>query len=65
MEKTNFKMLVAKMEQLTENEQGTLKGGFSLVSGIDQDLADGTTNNCDCKNKNRRKTCTGCAAQMQ
>ena len=41
MEKTNFKMLVAKMEQLTENEQGTLKGGFSLVSGIDQDLADG------------------------
>ena len=29
------------MEQLTENEQGTLKGGFSLVSGIDQDLADG------------------------
>ena len=53
------------MEQLTENEQGTLKGGFSLVSGIDQDLADGTTNNCDCKNKNRGKTCTGCAAQMQ
>jgi hypothetical protein len=65
MEKSNFKLLVAKMEQLTENEQGTLKGGFSLVSGIDADLADGTTNNCNCKNKNRGKTCTGCAAQMQ
>ncbi len=65
MEKSNFKALVAKMNQLTENEQGALKGGFSLVSGLDNELSDGTTNNCNCKNKNRGKTCTGCAAQMQ
>jgi hypothetical protein len=41
--KSNFKALVAKMQQLKENEQGKLKGGVSVVSSaIENKLA--TTN---------------------
>lgn len=30
--KSNFKALVAKMEQIKETEQGKLKGGISVLS---------------------------------
>lgn len=64
MEKSNFQSLVANMEQLKESELGNLKGGFSVFSVVESSLIGDTTNNCTnncrCKNKNRRD-CSGCS----
>lgn len=46
--KSNFKALVAKMEQLKENEQGKLKGGVSVVSSSSLSLANTNYAICSC-----------------
>ncbi len=62
-----FDNLFLKVEVLSEDAQGQLKGGFALFTGgdlgLDPGLEDPTnncTNNCRCKNKNRRD-CSGCS----
>lgn len=51
-QKTRFGDLIKKMEQLTEKEQGKLKGGFTTAFVIDPKMSATLGNNCNCKNKN-------------
>lgn len=50
-QKTSFENLVKKMEELTEKEQGKLKGGFASAFVIDTKMSATLGNNCNCKNK--------------
>ncbi|MGG5506913.1 MULTISPECIES: hypothetical protein [unclassified Myroides] len=60
-----FSELSKSIEVLNENAQGQLRGGFAVFSSNEliTDLEDSNsscTNNCRCKNKNRRN-CQGCS----
>lgn len=58
-----FSELSKSIEVLNENAQGQLRGGFAVFSSEELTLEDATnncTNNCRCKNKNRRD-CQGCS----
>ncbi|MFT4062034.1 MAG: hypothetical protein QM642_06725 [Edaphocola sp.] len=48
--KSNFQALVAKMETLTETEQGKLKGGVSTLSSAVSVASAGATNYVLCVN---------------
>jgi len=57
---TTFAELSKKMQALSENTKGQLKGGFVVLSSTDLATnlkgSNGTcTNNCSCKNKNCSK----------
>lgn len=47
--KKSFQVLVSKMEPLTENQEGKLKGGFASFTGLSSSAIG---KNKDCKNKN-------------
>lgn len=58
-----FLELSKSLEVLNENAQGQLRGGFAVFSYEEFTLEEKTnncTNNCNCKNKNRR-SCNGCS----
>jgi|GEM_PF-4136981 len=51
MEKLSFKELVQKMESLTNNQEGKLKGGFASAFQLNTEQSAVLGNNCRCKNK--------------
>lgn len=48
--KKSFKELVLKMEKLTENQEGQLKGGFTPAYQFVTELSSVLGNNCKCRN---------------
>jgi len=66
-----FAELSKNIDTLTENAKGQLKGGFvvlslnELTTVLDDDVnLNCPTNNCDCKNKNTNKECSGCSGTV-
>ncbi|CAA7194137.1 hypothetical protein CHRY9293_00514 [Chryseobacterium potabilaquae] len=46
MKNLNFKAIIAKMEILSENEKGKLKGGIKAIQPIKSGGLDGNNNQC-------------------
>ncbi len=51
MTKVSFKELVQKMEALTDNQEGKLKGGFASAFQLNTEQSAVLGNNCKCVNK--------------
>lgn len=49
--KKSFQALVSKMEPLTENQVGKLKGGFASAFQLSTMQSSALGNNCKCKNR--------------
>ncbi len=50
--KKSFKELAKQVNQLTENQEGKLKGGFASAFQLNVSQSAPLGNNCKCKNKN-------------
>lgn len=62
----SFTELSKSIENLSENAQGQLRGGFAVFSSSESIYGEDQTNiNCGatCKNKNRR-SCNGCSTTL-
>ena len=56
--KKSFQELVSKMESLSENQEGKLKGGFTSAFQLSTMQSSALGNNCKCRVKNK-KNCEG------
>lgn len=50
--KKSFKELAKQVNQLTEDQEGKLKGGFASAFQLSASQSAPLGNNCKCKNKN-------------
>ncbi len=50
--KKSFKVLAKQVNQLTETQEGKLKGGFASAFQLKTTQSAPLGNNCTCKNKN-------------
>ena len=57
--KKSFKELEKKLEKLTENQEGKLKGGFTSAFQLTIKQASALGNNCKCTNSDSHCGATG------
>lgn len=57
--KKSFKSLVSKLDLLTEDQEGKLKGGFSSAFQLSTKQSSALGNNCKCTNTDSHCGATG------